>query len=198
MSTITFNNQQFTAITNAPNYYICRDTAEVLLFTHKGRLLKTHIVNNNARVGIRISGRRTTRTVYNLMITQFLPTISYSKVTHKDGNVRNNTLENLIIAVTTKNMQTLDTSTDKEELLDNDKLLDKMTEDFLDELEDKFTAMHGDTATKQIIAREETLKTFNFLTEADKSIFGISQKLLWTALLTVIATATIFIIHKGI
>jgi hypothetical protein len=196
MDTILFNRKQFTPITDAPNYFICKDTAEVLLFTNNAKILKSHIANNHAKVNIVINGTRTTRTIHNLMIRQFLPTIRYSKVTHKDGNIHNNTLENLDITVTPEKYVSEEVLTDKEVLLNNG-LIDK-TDELLAGLEDKVTCVDGVIVDNSVLLNEEVLRTYSAYTPVNKDLednISASKKIQLLLLLAVVITTVILIIR---
>lgn len=100
---MTYNNNSYTNIPGFPDYYICKDTAQVLS-TRKGQpFMLTNSINhtnsNSTYYMVRITdinGKTHKKYIHRLMAEVFLDnTNMYPEVNHKDGNKHNNNLDNL-------------------------------------------------------------------------------------------------------
>ncbi len=116
---MVFEQKEFTQINGYTNYYICKETSEVLSTkerqnTTKGTTKLLKPVNNSKNPSnnyyivtlVDDSGIRRNRPIHRLMCETFLPNPDNKKhVNHIDGDKLNNTLSNLEWATEQENTQ---------------------------------------------------------------------------------------------
>ena len=116
---MVFEQKEFTKLQGYEDYYICKDTTEVLSTKiRKNTKPNTYVIlkqvnnskspSNNYFIVTLVSstGKRSNCAVHRLMCTTFLPNPeNKAHVNHKDGNKLNNSLDNLEWATEKENSQ---------------------------------------------------------------------------------------------
>ena len=116
---MVFEQKEFTPIKGYSDYFICKETTEVLSFKKRkntvdgtARILKqvnnSKNPNNNYFIVTLVdsAGKRRNRPIHRLMCETFLPNPDdKAHVNHKDGNKLNNQLSNLEWATEQENSQ---------------------------------------------------------------------------------------------
>jgi len=116
---MVFEQKQFTEIKGYSDYYICKDTTEVLSLKKRmntladtPKILKqvnnSKDPRNNYYIVTLVSetGKRKNRPIHRLMCETFIPNpMSKAHVNHKDGNKLNNSIDNLEWATEAENSQ---------------------------------------------------------------------------------------------
>lgn len=100
---MTHNNNSYTNIPGYPDYYICKETTQVLSMRKGQPFILAQSINhsnsNSTYYMVRIidkNGKTHKKYIHRLMAEVFISNInSCPEVNHKDGNKHNNNLDNL-------------------------------------------------------------------------------------------------------
>lgn len=100
---MTYNNNNYINIPGFPDYYICKETTEVLSMRKKQPFILTPSINhtnsNSTYYMVRIidkSNKTHKKYIHRLMAENFIDNINnYPEVNHIDGNKHNNNIDNL-------------------------------------------------------------------------------------------------------